>query len=229
MIAVRYRAALLSTVVALVTATLALPAPAGAVVAGLSVQITRLPKAFVVGSGADTVTAVVSSRQQGAACQRVRWSMLLRTQSVRLDQVSVQRVEDDQEFALRVRAQGDTVRLTDVRFDPGRLCPGRTVTATYRVAFSGGKGSATFEVDALDAAGRLLQSATATSQGAAEDIANPATPPDQSPPAAQPSPSTGEPSDAGDAAAAGAAQAGDDQGGGDQSTAPGGAPIAAAQ
>ena len=184
-------AALVSTVLAMATATLALPAPASAAAAGVSVQITQLPQTFTVGAGAETVTAVVSSRQQGEACQRVRWSMLLRVRGVNLDQVRVERIENDQEFALQVRTTGDSARLTDAQFDPGSLCPGRTVTATYRVAFDGGQGTASFQVDAFDAANRLLQSASATSQVAGGQRANPdpagTAPPAADPPAADPS------------------------------------------
>jgi hypothetical protein len=187
MIAVRHRAAaLVSTVLALATATLTLPAAASAAVPGLAVQITRLPKTFTVGAGAQTVTAVVSSRQTGKVCRKVRWSMVLQVRGVSLDQVNVERVEDDKPFGLRVRTQGDRARLTDVQFDPGSLCAGGTVTASYRVAFSGGQGTATFQIDALDAAGRELQSATATSEVAGRAAADPATPPLTTPPTAAP-------------------------------------------
>jgi hypothetical protein len=187
MIAVRHRAAaLVSAVLALATATLTLPAAASAAVPGLAVQITRLPKTFTVGAGAQTVTAVVSSRQTGKLCRKVRWSMLLQVRGVSLDQVNVERVEDDKPFGLRVRTQGDQARLTDVQFDPGSLCAGGTVTASYRVAFSGGQGTATFQIDALDAAGRVLQTATATSEVASGAAADPATPPPTLPPTADP-------------------------------------------
>jgi hypothetical protein len=190
MIAVRHRAAaLVSTVLALATATLTLPAAASAAVPGLAVQITRLPKTFTVGAGAQTVTAVVSSRQTGKLCRKVRWSMLLQVRGVSLDQVNVERVEDDKPFGLRVRTQGDQARLTDVQFDPGSLCAGGTVTASYQVAFSGGQGTATFQIDALDAAGRVLQTATATSEVASRAAADPATPPPTAPPTADPTPS----------------------------------------
>jgi len=184
MIAVRHRTAALvttvlgSTVLAMATATLALPAAASAAAPGVDEQIT-LPRTFIVGSGAQTVTAVVSSKQPGPGCRKVRWSMLLRVQGVSLDQVRVDRIENGQPFALRAKYDGDQARLTDVQFDPGTLCSGRTVTAAYRVSFSGGRGTATFQVDALDAANRVLQSATASSQVANEQLGNqdPATPP----------------------------------------------------
>jgi hypothetical protein len=209
MIAVRHRAAaLVSTVLAIATATLALPAPASAVEPDLSVQITQ-PKIFTVGAGAGTLTAVVSSQQQGRACRKVRWSMLLRVQGVRLDQVNVERIESGQQFGVRARTDADQARLTDVQFDPGSLCPGGTVTATYLVAFAGGKGTATFQVDALDAAGRVLQSATSSSRVEAKAAADPARSDPATPPAsrteepsADPSPSPSASDDAGGVAAA---------------------------
>jgi hypothetical protein len=207
MIAVRHRAAaLVSTILALATATLTLPAAASAAVPGLGLQITRIPKTFTVGAGAQTVTAVVSSLQTGKLCRKVRWSMLLQVRGVSLNQVNVERVEDDKPFALRVRNQGDQARLTDVQFDPGTLCAGGTVTGSYRVAFSGGRGTATFQIDALDAAGRVLQTATATSQVAGEPAADQATSPPAVPPTAapttDPSPSPSASDDTGGLAAA---------------------------
>jgi hypothetical protein len=203
MIAVRHRAAaLVSTILALATATLTLPAAASAAVPGLGLQITRIPRTFTVGAGAETVTAVVSSRQTGRLCRKVRWSMVLQVRGVSLDQVNVERVEGDKPFAVRARTQGDQARLTDVQFDPGTLCAGGTVTGSYRVAFSGGRGTATFRIDALDAANRVLQSATATSQVASRAEADPATPPQTTPPTADPSPSPSASDDTGGLATA---------------------------
>jgi hypothetical protein len=208
MIAVRHRAAaLVSTILAMATATLTLPAAASAAEPGVSLQFTRFPRSVTAGSGAQNVTAVVSSQQQGKACRKVRWSMLLQVRGISLDQVKIQRVENNQDFGLRVRAAGDQARLTDAQFDPGSLCPGGTVTATYLVAFTGGAGTATFQVDALDAAGRVLQSATSTSQvrNRAAENADPTTPPPArtESPSADPSPSAAESDDTGGAAAAG--------------------------
>jgi hypothetical protein len=223
MIAVRHRAAaLVSTVLAIATATLTLPASASAAEPGVSLQFTRFPRTITAGAGAQTLTAVVSSQQQGKACRKVRWSMLLQVRGVSLDQVKVERVENDEPFAVRVRAQGDQARLTDVQFDPGSLCPGGTVTATYLVAFTDGTGTATFQVDARDAAGRVLQSATSTSQIQSQASANPdpTTPPPArtESPSADPSPSASESDDTGGVAAAG-----------DQDTASPGAGPAGAQ
>ena len=69
--------------------------------------------------------------------------MVLTVDGADLDQVRVDRVEEDGNFPLRVRTEGDTARLTDVRLDPGQLCrgtdrdrpvPGRRSTRTRRAA-----------------------------------------------------------------------------------------------
>jgi len=188
---VRHRAAaLVSTVLALATAILVLPAPASAVVAGVRVQITRLPKTFVAGADATagTVTVVASNDGSTKGCRKVRWSMLLRVQGVSLDQVHVDRREG-KSFPVKVETDGDTARLTDVKFDPGSLCPGRTVTATYVVAFDGGPGTVTFQAEAFDAATRLLQSATGSSRVVDETAADPA------PNASDPAPDASESAD----------------------------------
>jgi hypothetical protein len=210
MIAVRNRAAaLVSTVLAIATATLALPAPASAVVPGVSVQITKLPATFTTGAKAGTVTAVASA-VAGRRCQKVRWSLLLRLEGVNIDQVRVNRVEDEADFPLRIERNGDNARLTDVKFDPGSLCGGRTVTARYDIAFTGGEGKATFQVEAFDAATRLLQSGTGSSrvERPGKPAANPTPSASKS---ADPSPSA---SDDGDLAAV------DDQESADASTPP---------
>lgn len=167
----RHRAAaLLSGVLAMATATLALPVPAQAAVDGFDVTITELPERFRAGASARTVT-VVASAEPGRRCQRVRWSMLLEADGVRLDQVRVDRVEQDGSFPLRVRADGNTARLTDVRLDPGTLCPGRTVTARYRIAFDedADEGRVRFRAQAFDAGARLLEQASSTSRVVNDD------------------------------------------------------------
>jgi hypothetical protein len=165
MIAVRHRAAaLLSGVLAMAAATLALPSPARAAVEGVKVTITQVPGEFVAGAQARTVQVVASTDNQGR-CRKIRWSMVLKVDGVDLDQVKVNRVEDNGDFPLRVQTEGDTARLTDVRFDPGSLCRGKTVTAVYRVAFDDdANGAVTFQAQAFDAATRLLQEASASSR-----------------------------------------------------------------
>ncbi len=200
----RNRAAvLLASVLTTAAAVLALPAPASAVVEGIDVTITEVPDEFRAGADARTVEVVASTANRGA-CRKVRWSMVLTVDGVDLDQVRVARVEQDDSFPLRVRADGDTARLTDVRLDPGSLCRNRTVTARYRVAFDDDApaGRVTFQAQAFDAATRLLQEATAISRvvGAGDDDgddeASPSPSPSPSEPAAEESPAaTEEPSD----------------------------------
>ena len=181
----RHRAAaLLLSVLAIAAATLLLPAPARAAVEGVEVTITEVPREFKAGADARTVQVVVSTDNPGR-CQKVRWSMVLRVDGVELDQVKVDRIEEGS-FPLRVQADGDTARLTDVRLDPGSLCRGKTVTARYEVAFDddADEGRVTFQAQAFDAGARLLQEASATSRVAgerAEPSPSPSASPSESP------------------------------------------------
>lgn len=182
----RRAAVLVSGVLATATAVLGVGAPASAAVEGFDVTITEVPDEFEAGADARTVEVVASTDDRGG-CRKVRWSMVLRVDGVDLDQVRVSRVEEYDSFPLRVQSDGDTARLTDVRFDPGSLCRGRTVTARYRVGFDddADEGRVTFQAQAFDASTRLLQEATAISRvvGAADD--------DE--PSPSPSPSESEP------------------------------------
>ncbi|GAB1641238.1 hypothetical protein [Krasilnikovia sp. MM14-A1259] len=202
----RHRAALLSAVpaVAAAAAFLALPSAASAAPGpgpgGAEVRITEAPQALTAGADTRTVTAVVST-DRGGRCRKVRWSAVVRAEGPRLDQVRVERIEDDGAFPVQVQTAGDAARLTDVQFDPGELCKGKTVTARYRVAVDrdASQGRVTLEVQAFDAGTRPLGAAvaTATVQGEA------ASPEPSESDDAEPSPS---PSDSDDPGAA----AGDD-------------------
>lgn len=140
----------------------AVPARAAA---AFSTELSGLPDEFTAGDGVRTLAAVVS-RSDGGGCVKVRWSMLLRVQGLRLDQVRVDRVEDTGSFPLEVRTEGDVARLTDRELDPGLLCPGRTVTARYRVAFAGDvdRGRVSFAAEAYDQQLRLLARQSASRQ-----------------------------------------------------------------
>lgn len=207
----RHRAAvLLSSALATAIAVLTLPAPAGAVVEGFDVRITEVPDAFEAGADARTVEVVASTDNRGP-CRKVRWSMVMRVDGVDLDQVQVDRVEEDDAFPLRVQTDGDIARLTDVRFDPGSLCRGRTVTARYQVAFDDDapEGRVTFQAQAFDATTRLLQEASASSRVVGEEAApSPSPSPSASPspsPAPSPSPEESAPEDSDDVVAEDAA------------------------
>lgn len=147
----------------------AVPAGAAAV---FSTELSGLPDQFTAGDRVETLSAVVS-RTDGGGCVKVRWSMLLRVQGLRLDQVKVDRVEDDGSFPLEVRTEGDTARLTDRDLDPGVLCPGRTVTARYRVAFAEdvARGRVSFAAEAYDQGLRLLARQTADRRVVGEEAA----------------------------------------------------------
>ncbi|KAB1114153.1 hypothetical protein F6X54_13835, partial [Micromonospora aurantiaca] len=160
--------------------------PARAAAAAFSTELSGLPDEFTAGNRVETLSAVVS-RSDGGGCVKVRWSMLVRVQGLRLDQLKVDRVEDSGSFPLEIRTEGDTARLTDRQLDPGVLCPGRTVTARYRVAFAEdvGRGRVSFAAEAYDPQLRLLARRTASREVVGEEAAEP-TP---SPTSAEPTPS----------------------------------------
>lgn len=152
-------------------AVLLLPAaPALAVDDDVTVSIQG-PDEFRAGAGAATVNVVASTDERGQRCRKVRWSMLLRVSGAEIDQLRVDRVEDDASFPVQVRTEGDAARLTDRQLDPGQLCRGRTVTAVYRIAFTGDApaGEVRLEASAFDRRGELIQSAGATRTVAGEE------------------------------------------------------------
>ncbi|MEV1154145.1 hypothetical protein AB0J27_01895 [Micromonospora chokoriensis] len=140
---------------------LAVAAPAQA---AFTTEMSGLPGRFTAGEQVRTISAVVSQTDRRARCAKVRWSMVLSVQGLRLDQVKMDRVEEAGDFPLEIRTEGDVARLTDRQLDPGTLCPGRTVTARYRVAFAEDvtQGRVTLAAEAYDANSRLLARQTAT-------------------------------------------------------------------
>ncbi|KXK58425.1 hypothetical protein AWW66_29870 [Micromonospora rosaria] len=132
--------------------------------AAFSTELSGLPDRFTAGGRVETVTAVVSRIDRAGGCGKVRWSLLVQVQGLRLDQVRVDRVEETGSFPVQVRAEGSVARLTDRQLDPGTLCPDRTVTARYRVAFAGDvtDGRVTLAAEAYDVDSRLLARQTAT-------------------------------------------------------------------
>ncbi|MCX5117959.1 hypothetical protein OG992_12295 [Micromonospora sp. NBC_00362] len=141
---------------------LAVAAPAQA---AFTTEMSGLPGRFTAGEQVRTISAVVSQTDRRARCAKVRWSMVLTVQGgLRLDQVKMDRVEENGDFPLEIRTEGDVARLTDRQLDPGTLCPGRTVTARYRVAFAEDvtQGRVTLAAEAYDANLRLLARQTAT-------------------------------------------------------------------
>jgi hypothetical protein len=170
LIAVRHRAALLSTVLAVTAATLVLPGRSAAAEPGFKVDITELPGTFTAGADARTVTVVVSTDR--VRCRKVRWSMVITVDGPGLGEVNVARIEDNGDFPVQVRNAGDdSARITDVQLDPGELCRGRTVTARYRIGFDddADSGRVTFRAQAFDAGRTLLQEASSRSEVKGED------------------------------------------------------------
>lgn len=136
---------------------------AAAAVRGVSVEITELPDKFVAGARPVTVT-VVASKATGQECLKVRWSMVLQLDGLSLEQLQVDRVEENGSFPVDVVADGDTARVTDEQLDPGTLCRDSTVTARYQmnVANDVGKGQLTVLAEAYDANLQLLERDQAT-------------------------------------------------------------------
>ncbi|MFB9238002.1 hypothetical protein ACFFWC_20995 [Plantactinospora siamensis] len=149
-------------------------------------------------AGRTAIVAAVASTTADGDCRKVRWSMLLRVAGMRPEQVRVQRFEDNGDFAVQVRADGNTTRFTDRALDPGVLCRGRTDTARYRLTFAADVVDAqvTLQADALDENGRPLARAAVTRDVPATGVAAP-TPPDRG----APPPATAGPSGAPTAAA----------------------------
>ncbi|WP_410812310.1 hypothetical protein [Micromonospora sp. 067-2] len=139
-------------------------AMAGPAQAAFTTELSGLPARFTAGDQARTLSAVVSRTDRRGGCVKVRWSMVLSVQGIQLDQVKMDRVEDSGDFPLEIRTGGDVARLTDRQLDPGTLCPDRTVTARYRLAFADnvGQGRITLAAEAYDANSRLLARQTAT-------------------------------------------------------------------
>ncbi|MGX6603585.1 hypothetical protein ACWKSP_15790 [Micromonosporaceae bacterium Da 78-11] len=164
MIAMRHRvAALVTTALAFVAATLAWTAPALADTPGFAVNVAQ-PGTFTVGKSAKALTAVVST-DRARRCHKVRWTLVLRTEGISLDQVQINRVENGRSFEVRARAEGDGARVVDTELDPGEVCRGRTVTARWDIAFTGpDDGRVSFEARAADGSGRVLSTGGASSR-----------------------------------------------------------------
>lgn len=169
----------LGTALACVAGFVAVAAGPAAAAEGVTVEITEVSNRFEAG-GQARMTVVASKRTDD--CLKVRWSMLLRVDGMRLNQIDVDRVEDSGSFPLSVAANGDRAQLTDVQLDPGTLCRDRTVTARYALRFAEdvANGRLSMEVGAFDARGQLLETATVTRNVRGED--------DEASPSPSPSP-----------------------------------------
>lgn len=170
--------------------------------AAFATELSGLPDEFTAGDRVETLSAVVS-RSDGGGCVKVRWSMVLSVRGMRLDQVKMDRVEESGEFPLEIRTEGDVARLTDRQLDPGTLCPGRTVTARYRVAFAEDvtEGRVSFAAEAYDQDLRLLARQTATREvvGPGAATTDPPTPAETSAAPVDPTPTEPAADDTGEA------------------------------
>jgi hypothetical protein len=158
---------LAATAVATAAATVVATAGPAFAADGVTVEIKELPGTFVAGGAPGTVTAVASKSK--GDCIKIRWSLVLDFSGVQADRVRVNRIEDDESFPVTPRPSGDSVRVTDRRLDPGRLCEDRSVTARYDITVVGGAvdGDATgaqlgLTVEAFSAKGQLLDRTTVT-------------------------------------------------------------------
>lgn len=177
----RTAARLGAVLVCVLAGTAAFGASPAAAAQGVTVEITELSDRFAAGT--TPKMTVVASKRTGGNCLRVRWSMVLRVEDMRLDQVDVERVEDDGPFAVEVRTEGDSVRLTDERLDPGRLCRNQTVTARYELELADDvtDGRVSLLVEARDAQGDLLEEDTVTRNVAGNGRATPSAEPSAEP------------------------------------------------
>jgi hypothetical protein len=164
MIVVRHVAARVTAALTLLTASMAWATPAFADVAGFDVKFGQRPASFTAGKAARTLTAVVSTDRQSRRCLKVRWTLIIQSQGVSLDQIKVNRIENGGTFQTQARLSDDGARITDVKNDPGELCKGRNVTGQWNIAFTGpDNGSVSFEARASQG-GRVLASASTTSR-----------------------------------------------------------------
>jgi hypothetical protein len=167
----------LTTALALVAASLAWAVPASAAVEGFDVNIGQQPGTFTIGKAARTLTAVVTT-DRDRRCRKVRWALTVRTEGVSLDQLRVNRVENDGSFRFRTQLTDDAARLVDAQLDPGQLCQDQTVTGRWDIQFEGpDSGTVTLEAQALDAGGRELATTSLTSRVVSPVAATPSATP----------------------------------------------------
>lgn len=145
----------------LVTGTVVTAAPASAA-QGVTVRITEVEGRFEAGAAPAQLTVVATKRTR--ECIKVRWSLVVRVQDLSLDQITIDRREEDGSFPVDFQASGAEGRLTDERLDPGTLCRNRTVTARYTIAFDDDAtgGRVTLRAEAYDARNEALESDTVT-------------------------------------------------------------------
>jgi hypothetical protein len=152
----------LSLVLGVLVVSTAVAAGPASAAQGVTVRISEVTGQFEAGATPAQLTVVATKRTR--ECIKVRWSLVLRVEDMSLDQITVDRREEDGSFPVDFEANGAEGRLTDERLDPGTLCRNRTVTARYAIAFDddAGGGRVTLRVEARDAQNEFLESDTAT-------------------------------------------------------------------
>ena len=168
----------------LVVSTGLAAAPASAA-QGVTVRITDVDGQFEAGASPAQLTVEATKRTR--ECVKVRWSLVVRVQDMSLDQLTIDRREEDGSFRVDARTSGAETRLTDERLDPGTLCRNRKVTARYTFKFDddAAGGRVTLRVEAYDIRNELLESDTATRNVQGDAPPSPsasATPPPQEEP-----------------------------------------------
>jgi len=177
----RHLAARVLTALALVAASLAWTSPASAAVEGFAVDIGQSPATFTIGKDAATLTAIASTERQQRRCIKVRWSLTVRTDGISLDQIRVNRIENNESFRVRAQLDDDVARITDTQLDPGQLCRDQTISARWDISFTGpDDGSVTLEARALDVTGRELASKSLSSRVVTPVAAKPSASPSPS-------------------------------------------------
>ena len=158
-------AALVATALIGAAATIAWSTPAMADTPGFAVKITQAPQTFTIGKDVKALDATVSIDRNGNdrninRCRKVRWTLIIQTQGISLNQIRVGRVEGGQPFQVNAQLGADAARIVDTQLDPGQLCRNQTDSAEWQIGFTGpDDGQVTFEVRAQDAAGQLLATA----------------------------------------------------------------------
>ncbi|WP_173056311.1 hypothetical protein [Phytohabitans houttuyneae] len=153
------RTGLVLGVLVVSTAVAASPASAAQ---GVTVRISEVTGRFEAGASPAQMTVVATKRTR--ECIKVRWSLVVSVENMSLDQLTVDRREEDGSFPVDFQADGAEGRLTDERLDPGTLCRNRTVTARYTFRFDddAGGGRVSLRAEAYDARNEFLESDTTT-------------------------------------------------------------------
>jgi len=188
----RARTALAATAVLAVAAILiGTPGTAGAArAANTALRIGGVPQQLDDGGNAQLAAVVAQRGGPLFLCQRVRFALVADVTGLDVDQLRVTRVENGDDFPVRLTREGNRLQLVDGRDDDGRLCFGRTVTADYRLSVDRGasSGQISLRVSAFAEGDQLLatDAATITVRGQAPAATPPPSPTDTASPSPTP-------------------------------------------